>query len=83
MQTDGAVTGSPLVANEHVYIGTENGQVLSVDLDGRIQWTQSVAGQVYSSPAAAGELILIGLVESDALLIALDTNGNTVWSFIP
>lgn len=83
VKADGAILGSPLVSNEHVYVGTENGQVQSINLDGRIQWTQNVEGQVYSSPIAAGDFILIGLVEADALLLALDSNGTIQWSFIP
>lgn len=83
VEVDGAITGAPLVANEHVYVGTENGQVISIGLDGKIQWTKTFEGQAYSSPVAAGELILFGFVENDAILFALDTNGNTVWSFSP
>lgn len=80
-----AVTGSPLVFNEHIYVSSESGEVLSIDLEGRIQWTQSFTGQAYSSPVAAGELILIGLVESESgkILLALDGNGSEVWSFTP
>lgn len=83
VKADGAITGRPLVANDHVYVSTENGQVMSIGIDGVIQWTQTVEGQAFSSPALAGELILIGLVEGEAILLALDFNGNTVWSFTP
>lgn len=77
----GPIVGTPLVVNGHVIVGTENGQVLSVTVDGRIQWTQTYTGQAYSSPVAAGDLVLVGFVEGDALVRALDANGNTVWSF--
>lgn len=83
VSTDGAITGKPLVANDHVYVSTENGQVLSIGLDGVIQWTQTVEGQAFSSPKLAGDAILIGLVEGEAIVKALDFNGNTLWSFTP
>jgi len=83
VSTDGAITGDPLVANDHVYVSTENGQVMSIGIDGSIQWTQTVEGQAFSSPVLAGELILIGLVDGDAVVTALDSNGNIEWSFVP
>jgi outer membrane protein assembly factor BamB len=83
VSTNGAITGTPLVANDHVYVSTENGQVMSIGIDGVIQWTQTVEGQAFSSPALSGDLILIGLVEGEAILLAMDFNGNTVWSFTP
>jgi len=81
--TGGPITGTPLVGSESVVVGTENGQVISVSLDGRIQWTQNFTGQAYSSPAQAGDLTLVGFVEGDNLVSALDSNGNIVWSFNP
>jgi len=81
-----AITGAPLVANEHVYVGTESGDVVAIDLTGRIAWTVTLDGQAYGSPVAAGELIVVGLVESesDSVLAALDAaNGNRIWEFIP
>ena len=83
VEADGAITGSPLVANDHIYVGTENGQLLSVGLDGRIQWTQSLEGQLYSPLLASGDLILAGIVDTDAIVVALDLNGQIEWSFIP
>jgi outer membrane protein assembly factor BamB len=83
VSADGAITGSPLVANDHVYVSTENGQVMSIGTDGVIQWSLTVEGQAFSSPTLAGDLILIGLVEGEAVVVALDSNGNTVWSFVP
>lgn len=80
---DGAITGSPLVAFDHVYVGTENGQLLSINLDGRIQWTQTLEGQLYSSPMAAEDLILIGVVEADHIVTAVDQNGQVQWTFRP
>lgn len=84
VSADGAITGTPLVADGQLYIGTENGKLLSLTLDGQIRWTQTVEeGQLYGSPQAAGDLILVGVVGTDPILMAYDTNGNVVWSFIP
>ena len=82
---EGAITGSPLVLNDHIYIVHENGNAVAVTMEGNIQWTQKLDAALYGSPMAVGDLILVGLSESEsgALLVALDENGNTVWSFVP
>ena len=77
------ITGTPLVVDEQIYVGTEDGRLLSLTLDGSTRWTQTVEGQLYSSPQAAGDLVLVGVVGADAILIAFDNNGNIAWSFIP
>lgn len=83
VDTEGAITGEPLVFKDHVYLVNENGQVISLTLDGTIQWTQNIEASLYGSPVAAGDLILIGVGTSDSLVVALDENGNTVWTFVP
>mgnify|MGYP002631699159 CR=1 FL=1 len=79
----GAITSQPLVANDHIYVGSENGQVIAVDFDGRIQWTKTFVAQAYSSPVLAGDLVIVGFVEGESTVSALDFNGNIVWSFTP
>jgi len=83
VDTEGAITGSPLVMNDHIYVVNENGQVISFTLDGTIQWTQTIEAKLYGSPVAAGNLILVGVGTSEALVVALDENGDTAWTFTP
>jgi outer membrane protein assembly factor BamB len=83
VDTEGAITGGPLVKDDHIYVANENGQVISFTLDGTIQWTQNLEAPLYGSPVAAGDLILIGVGSADALVTALDSNGDAVWTFVP
>lgn len=83
VDTEGAITGGPLVLNDHIYVVNESGQVISFTLDGTIQWTKNIEAALYGSPVAAGDLILIGVGTPDALVVALDENGDTVWTFVP
>jgi outer membrane protein assembly factor BamB len=83
IDTEGAITGGPLVINDHLYVVNENGQVIAFTLDGTIQWTQTIEAALYGSPVAAGNLILIGVGTADALVVALDENGDKVWTFVP
>jgi outer membrane protein assembly factor BamB len=79
------ITGSPLVHDDIIYIATEGGDVLAVDTTGRRIWTEAIEGRLLSSPVAAEDLILIGIVEaeSDAVIVALDLNGVQQWAFTP
>jgi outer membrane protein assembly factor BamB len=83
VDTEGAITGGPLLKDDHLYIVNENGQVISFTLDGTIQWTQNIEAPLYGSPVSAGDLILIGVGSADALVTALDGNGDSVWTFVP
>jgi outer membrane protein assembly factor BamB len=83
VDTEGAITGGPLVLNEHLYVVNENGQVISLTLDGTIQWTKTIEAALYGSPVAAGDLVLVGVGTAEALVVAMDENGDTVWTFVP
>lgn len=79
------ITGSPLVHDGTIYIATEGGEVFTLGIDGNRGWTETISGRLLSSPVAAGDLILFGVVdgESDEVIVALDTNGNQQWVFAP
>lgn len=82
---DGAISGSALVLNDSVYFSTDVGTLYAISLDGSIRWSRSAGEDVilYGSPTAAGELILVSVVESDFIVIAWDTNGTIQWQFTP
>jgi eukaryotic-like serine/threonine-protein kinase len=83
VDTDSAITGAPLILNGDIYVINEGGQVISLTVEGRIQWTQTFEVPLYGAPVAAGDLILVGVANSETVVMALDQNGNTVWSFAP
>jgi outer membrane protein assembly factor BamB len=81
---------SPLTDGERVYAWFSNGQLVAVDMDGKVAWSRHL-GQDYStfdlswghasSPALeGGRLILICYQESAAFLLALDSKtGQELW----
>jgi outer membrane protein assembly factor BamB len=79
------ITGSPLLYEGTIYIATEGGDVYTFDTDGKRGWPETISGRLLSSPVAAGDLILFGVVESesDEVIVALDSNGNQQWVFAP
>ena len=79
-----AITETPLVIQDTIYITTESGNLYAIDAaNGSTRWPKTVGGKLYSAPVQAGDSILVAPVGADALLIAFDTNGNQKWAFTP
>jgi outer membrane protein assembly factor BamB len=83
LQPGGAIIGSPLLANEQLIVNTENDTVYTLSLDGDVLDSQVVSGTLYSSPYAAGGLILIAPIKSDIILAALTPTGAQQWTYMP
>jgi outer membrane protein assembly factor BamB len=83
IQPNGAITESPLVTEEAIYIATESGTLYSVNHNGATRWSKELGRSLQSSPVQAGEKILVAPTGGDEILIALDVNGNQIWTFAP
>ncbi len=80
---NGAIIGTPLVTTDNIIVGTEAGNLYFIDRTGTNLRPISISGKVYSSPVAAGSLILVAPTAGDAVVVALDQTGAVKWSFIP
>lgn len=80
---DGPILGAPLVDGERIYFGTESGTLLAVDLQGNTQWTASFNGKIYTAPVRNGEHLLVAPFGAPEILVAVDLDGQQVWSFTP
>lgn len=85
IQSDGPISDSPLVSNDTIYFNTEAGSLYAIKKDGSYLWPQArpIGGKLYTSPVMAGETLLVAPVGGEAMLYALDANGNQKWTFIP
>jgi outer membrane protein assembly factor BamB len=83
IQPDGAILDTSLVLPNQVVFGTESGSLVSVDYAGKITWTKTLTGKLYSNPILAGDLIVAAPLDGDHMLIALDQDGNQQWVFTP
>ena len=83
IKPDGPITGSPLVLNDFIVIGTESGTAYAIDRAGTIVWQQTVGGRLYTAPVQGGDLIIFSPMEIDPILVALDLDGRQVWQFTP
>ncbi len=75
------VSGGLTVAYDKVYLGTENGEVISLDAtNGSIVWRKPVKGEVIAPPAAGEGLIVVNT--GAGYLVALHPdNGEMRWEY--
>jgi outer membrane protein assembly factor BamB len=87
MKADGAILGSPLIIGEKIYFASEAGSVYLVEAEGRNDWKydviKNIEGRLLGPLVAAGDLILIGVVEAEVILVAINQDGNQEWAFTP
>lgn len=88
VQPDGPITANAILQNDHLLLATESGNIYALGKDGKTLWFEEVQddkgnGKIYTTPVVASDLILIAPLETEFHLIALDTNGRTVWTFVP
>ena len=88
----GRITETPLISDGNIYFTTSEGSVNAIDLNGNQIWSKNevtLQGTVipfkklFTAPVAAGDLILIAQSGVDQILVALDTDGNPKWAFVP
>jgi hypothetical protein len=60
---------------------TESGNVYFMDNTGQNIKSVALTGKIYSSPAAAGTLVLVAPTGGDNTLVALDLTGAIKWSY--
>ncbi len=83
IQPNGPITGSPLVLDDFIVIGTESDTAYAIDHEGAILWQQTIGGRLYTAPVQGKDLILFAPMETDDLLVALDFDGRQVWQVTP
>jgi outer membrane protein assembly factor BamB len=83
IKPDGPIAQSPLLAEEAIYFTTQAGSLYAIEYNGNNRWEQTIGGKLYTSPALAGDKILVAPTGIEAYLIAFDINGTQVWQFIP
>ena len=86
IKPDGPIIAGPLVVGDQVYIATESGTFFALDKDAKIVWEKDPGGEkgnIYTTPVAAGDLVLVAPYKGDFLLVAYDVEGKQAWTFTP
>jgi outer membrane protein assembly factor BamB len=72
------LVSSPSVVNGLVVVGSDDGKVYALDINGNLQWTYQTGDAVLGSPLVANNLVYIG--STDGSLYCLDLLGNRRWA---
>ena len=79
--TGGAVLSSPAVVDGVLFVGSDDGNVYSVDaLTGTERWRFATEGAVFSSPAVANQMVYIGSSDDNVYALDAETGGER-WRF--
>jgi outer membrane protein assembly factor BamB len=82
VKPDGPIVANLLLAGDQLYAATESGSFFALDRDGKIIWEKTLDKAIYTTPVAAGDLILVSPYQADIALAAYDTAGRQAWTFI-
>jgi outer membrane protein assembly factor BamB len=79
------VVASLLVKDGQIYAATESGKLFAFDLKGKAVWDnpKTIGGNIYTTPVAAGDMILVAPFQADFALAAYDKDGKQAWTFTP
>jgi outer membrane protein assembly factor BamB len=75
------VIASGVTMKNNIVFVTETGDVQALTLDGKKSWTHKINGKLYSTPVVVGERLVVAVTQGDKIMVAMDLNGNEVWSF--
>lgn len=80
---NGPAVAGPTYFGQAIVMLTESGKVHAYDEQGNLLWERALSGRLYTSPAVAADRLLVAPMQGDSLLVALDMEGNLVWTFNP
>ncbi|MBI4163966.1 MAG: PQQ-binding-like beta-propeller repeat protein [Candidatus Aenigmarchaeota archaeon] len=79
VQQGGTVSTTPVVDVERIYVGTADGQMYCLSLDGKQIWKFQAGDVITSTPTIDGGKVYFGCF--DGFLYCLDFQGREVWKF--
>ena len=79
-----AISGTPAILGDALYYVTEGGSLFALDWsNGSQKWSKQFEASFYPGPIVVDDTLLLAPVGKDALVIALDANGNQKWDLYP
>ena len=81
----GAMRARPAATPESLFAGDRTGNIFALNPNdnGSTQWTKKLDGQILTTPAVAGDLIVVAPFGGNNLLEAYRANGDFSWAFAP
>ncbi len=80
--TGGQIASSPTLDVEgNIYVGSEDGFLYTLDVDGNLRWKKSLGGEIFASPLIATDGHLYVGSKSGTFYCLATATGNTIWTF--
>jgi outer membrane protein assembly factor BamB len=79
-KTGDAIKGSPVVCNGTIVIGSVDGNVYGITLDGKMKWKINTGNGIESPALIHGNIAYIGNLDGKVFAIEVAT-GKTLWSY--
>ena len=83
MNVSVSIAGAPGVLPEGLVFGSETGELIMIDFEGKKIWEEKIEGQLYGMPVVSDDTIVVGVAGGEFLLAAYDFEGNQIWQFTP
>jgi eukaryotic-like serine/threonine-protein kinase len=83
IQPDKTIVSTPALSGDSIYLTSEADTLYIASLSGTITSSKVIGGLIYASPVIANDTILVAPTNYDALLVAMNPDGNPKWTFIP
>lgn len=80
---DSPVVAGPIAFGDAILFVSENGGIYAYDSQGNLLWQRQIEGKLYTSPAVTSRFLLLAPMRAKSPLLALDGEGNTLWTFTP
>jgi len=80
---NGPVVAGPVAFGENIIFLSESGDLYAFDAQGNLRWQRKLGGALYTPPAVTSQVLLVVPMQAQEALIALDAQGNILWTFTP
>lgn len=80
VETKKPFSGGLEVGDGRIVAGTSKGEVVALDMDGKMLWTTSVAGEIIAPPAVASKTVLVRTADGRVFGLSAD-DGKRRWVF--
>jgi len=81
VETNSAITASPLILKDKIIIGNEAGNLYAFDLQGKQLWMKTFSAKLLATVKYSDGMLYVPLVTKDDILVALNEQGEQSWIF--
>jgi outer membrane protein assembly factor BamB len=83
LDSSSAIIGTPVVLADQIAFATEGGEVFTTTPDGTRVWPRTITGKLYSTLSISPDLMAVGGLELENLLVTFTPSGNQGWTYNP